>query len=69
MEKKLALVVGASGISGRGLVEHLGGLDDWDVIALARRGTKTRARAWPASSPSTCSTPMTAGRSSARSRA
>lgn len=36
-EKKVALVAGASGIAGRGLLQRLGELPDWDVIALARR--------------------------------
>lgn len=36
--KKVALVVGAQGVIGRNLVEHLATLDDWDVIGLARRG-------------------------------
>ncbi|WP_024875162.1 SDR family oxidoreductase [Saccharomonospora piscinae] len=33
-----ALVVGAHGVIGRSLVEHLRELDDWDVIGLSRRG-------------------------------
>ncbi|MFI0405725.1 SDR family oxidoreductase [Actinomadura sp. 3N508] len=35
---KVALVVGAQGVIGRGLVEHLAELGDWDVIGLSRRG-------------------------------
>jgi uncharacterized protein YbjT (DUF2867 family) len=37
MEKQVALVPGASGIVGRGLVEYLSKLDGWDVIGLARK--------------------------------
>ena len=37
MKNKVALVAGASGIVGRGVVEHLTSLDDWDIIGLARR--------------------------------
>lgn len=35
--KKVALVVGAQGVIGRNLVEHLASLGDWDVIGLSRR--------------------------------
>ncbi|TDD92983.1 SDR family oxidoreductase [Actinomadura darangshiensis] len=35
---KVALVVGAQGVIGRRLVEHLEELGDWDVIGLSRRG-------------------------------
>jgi nucleoside-diphosphate-sugar epimerase len=37
-EKKVALVVGAQGVIGRTLVEHLATLGDWEVIGLSRRG-------------------------------
>jgi nucleoside-diphosphate-sugar epimerase len=37
MEQKTALVAGASGVIGRGILECLLGRDDWDVIALARK--------------------------------
>jgi hypothetical protein len=37
VKNKLAIVAGASGIAGRGLVEHLTNLDDWDIIGLARK--------------------------------
>ncbi|WP_327238312.1 SDR family oxidoreductase [Streptomyces sp. NBC_01317] len=37
-EQKVALVVGANGVVGRDLVEHLQGLGDWDVVGLSRRG-------------------------------
>ena len=36
MERKVALVAGASGIIGRGIVECLIKRGDWEVIALAR---------------------------------
>jgi nucleoside-diphosphate-sugar epimerase len=36
--RKTALVVGAQGVIGRNLVDHLAGLGDWDVIGLSRRG-------------------------------
>jgi nucleoside-diphosphate-sugar epimerase len=45
MEKKVALVAGASGIIGRGLVKHLSGLDGWDVIGLARNAPDFESRA------------------------
>lgn len=35
--KKTALVIGATGVSGRALIEHLTGLPDWDVIAASRK--------------------------------
>lgn len=42
--KKVALVVGAQGVIGRNLVDHLATLDDWTVIGLARRGGEARGR-------------------------
>ena len=42
--KKVALVVGAQGVIGRNLVDHLATLDDWTVIGLARRGGEARKR-------------------------
>jgi nucleoside-diphosphate-sugar epimerase len=36
-QDKVALVVGAQGVIGRTLVEHLAGLDDWRVVGLSRR--------------------------------
>jgi nucleoside-diphosphate-sugar epimerase len=36
MDKHVALVAGASGVVGRGLVEHLATLDGWEVVGLAR---------------------------------
>ncbi|MFB9908748.1 SDR family oxidoreductase [Allokutzneria oryzae] len=37
-ERKVALVVGANGVIGRNLVEHLSTLPEWEVIGLSRRG-------------------------------
>ncbi|GAA3041711.1 SDR family oxidoreductase [Kitasatospora albolonga] len=37
-DRKTALVVGANGVIGRNLTEHLLALGDWDVIGLSRRG-------------------------------
>lgn len=37
-KKNVALVVGAGGVIGKNLVEHLATLDGWDVIGLSRRG-------------------------------
>jgi nucleoside-diphosphate-sugar epimerase len=34
---KTALVLGATGVSGRAIVTHLDQCDDWDVIAVARK--------------------------------
>ncbi|WP_434111199.1 SDR family oxidoreductase [Paraburkholderia caffeinilytica] len=42
--KKVALVVGAQGVIGRNLADHLATLDDWTVIGLARRGGEARGR-------------------------
>lgn len=36
--RKTALVVGAQGVIGRNLIDHLRTLDDWRVIGLSRRG-------------------------------
>lgn len=36
--RKTALVVGAQGVIGRNLIDHLATLDDWDIIGLSRRG-------------------------------
>lgn len=43
-QKKVALVVGAQGVIGRNLLEHLGTLNDWEIIALSRRGGKPTDR-------------------------
>jgi nucleoside-diphosphate-sugar epimerase len=45
VEKKVALVAGASGIVGRGLVEHLATLEGWEIIALARKAPADDGRA------------------------
>ncbi len=45
MKNKVALVAGASGVVGRGLLEYLSTLPDWDIIGLARRphdGSRTQ---------------------------
>jgi nucleoside-diphosphate-sugar epimerase len=39
-EQKVALVVGANGVVGRNLIEHLPRLGDWSVTGLSRRGGK-----------------------------
>lgn len=36
-KKKIALVVGAQGVIGRNLADHLLQLEDWDVIGISRR--------------------------------
>lgn len=41
---KVALVVGAQGVIGRNLIDHLSALDDWQVIGLSRRGGEDRDR-------------------------
>jgi nucleoside-diphosphate-sugar epimerase len=45
VEKKVALVAGASGIVGRGIADYLAGLDDWDVVGLSRSTPEGPARA------------------------
>ena len=35
-QKKTALIFGATGVSGRAILEHLDGRDDWDVIGVSR---------------------------------
>jgi nucleoside-diphosphate-sugar epimerase len=42
MKKNVALVVGARGVIGGNLVEHLLSLGDWEVIGLSRRGGTDR---------------------------
>ncbi|WP_328580950.1 SDR family oxidoreductase [Streptomyces sp. NBC_00370] len=37
-DRQVALVIGANGVVGRDLVEHLRGRDDWDVVGVSRRG-------------------------------
>ncbi|MFI6508949.1 SDR family oxidoreductase [Streptosporangium sp. NPDC050855] len=43
-QSKVALVVGAQGVIGRNLVEHLAALGDWEVIGLSRRGGENAGR-------------------------
>lgn len=45
MGRKVALVAGATGIIGRGIVEHLSSSDDWEVIGLARDVPEHESRA------------------------
>ncbi|HEY4388749.1 MAG TPA: SDR family oxidoreductase [Ktedonobacteraceae bacterium] len=42
--RKTALVVGAQGVIGRNLIDHLATLPDWDIIGLSRRGGKPEGR-------------------------
>jgi len=35
---KVALVVGAQGVIGRNLLDHLATLGDWNIVGLSRRG-------------------------------
>lgn len=42
--RKVALVVGANGVIGGNLIDHLSLLDDWDVIGLSRRGGPAAGR-------------------------
>jgi nucleoside-diphosphate-sugar epimerase len=42
--RKVALVVGAQGVIGRNLVDHLATLPDWDIIGLSRRGGASTSR-------------------------
>ena len=42
---KKALVAGGMGVIGRNLVEHLAGLDDWEVVGLSRRSPDCSSRA------------------------
>jgi nucleoside-diphosphate-sugar epimerase len=41
---KVALVVGAQGVIGRNLVDHLATLGDWNIVGLSRRGGKPANR-------------------------
>ncbi|TYP68974.1 SDR family oxidoreductase [Paenibacillus methanolicus] len=41
-QRQTALVVGANGVIGRNLIEHLEGLPDWNVIGVSRRGGEAR---------------------------
>lgn len=42
--EKVALVVGAQGVIGRNLVNHLASLGDWEIIGLSRRGGEPAGR-------------------------
>jgi putative ribosome biogenesis GTPase RsgA len=37
MAERVAIVAGASGVTGRALLEHFDGRDDWRVIGLASK--------------------------------
>ena len=41
-DNRVALVVGAQGVIGRNLVEHLADIGGWEVIGLSRRGGEPR---------------------------
>lgn len=43
-ENRVALVVGAQGVIGRSLVDHLASLGDWDIIGLSRRAGQSTGR-------------------------
>jgi nucleoside-diphosphate-sugar epimerase len=45
MARKKAVVVGALGVIGRKLVEHLGNLGDWEVVGLSRRAPDFESKA------------------------
>ena len=40
-QKKVALVVGANGVIGKNLIEHLVALGEWDIVGLSRRGGRS----------------------------
>lgn len=42
--RKTALVVGAHGVIGGNLINHLLSLDEWDVVGLSRRSSKSAGR-------------------------
>ncbi|MEO3386294.1 SDR family oxidoreductase [Mesorhizobium sp. CAU 1741] len=42
--RKTALVVGANGVIGGNLIDHLLTLDDWDIVGLSRRGGVSNER-------------------------
>ncbi|MGE5512519.1 MAG: SDR family oxidoreductase [Bacteroidota bacterium] len=58
MAAKTAVVLGATGVSGRSLVAHLTSLPDWSVIAVSRRkpdyATRARHVAVDMSDPAAC---------------
>lgn len=43
-QSNVALVVGAQGVIGRNLVDHLASLDEWSIVGLSRRGGEERPR-------------------------
>ena len=45
MMKKKTLVVGASGGIGQNLIQYLSGLNDWDIVGLARKEPQVSSRA------------------------
>jgi nucleoside-diphosphate-sugar epimerase len=45
MERKNALIPGASGIIGRTLIEYLSNLDDWNIVGLSRRSPESKTEA------------------------
>lgn len=44
LDRKKALIAGATGVVGRNLLRHLLTLDDWDVIAVSRRKPDVEGR-------------------------
>ncbi|MBD3917349.1 SDR family oxidoreductase [Paenibacillus sp. PR3] len=42
--RNTALVIGAKGVIGRNLIEHLSTLDEWDIIGVSRRGGEDTSR-------------------------
>lgn len=42
--RKVALVVGANGVIGGNLIDHLLTLEDWDIVGLSRRGGLSAGR-------------------------
>jgi nucleoside-diphosphate-sugar epimerase len=43
-QNKVALVVGAHGVIGRNLIDHLAARGDWEIIGLSRRGGESEGR-------------------------
>lgn len=43
-QNKVALVVGAQGVIGRNLIDHLATLGDWHIVGLSRRGGESNGR-------------------------
>ena len=46
MSRKTMVVIGATGVIGRRLIEHLEPLKDWEVVAVSRRAPDFATRAW-----------------------